>query len=262
MPANVNFNIPFNPGQQLGQTISEQILAGLHQGFAEKNQAKQTELETQRVQNETQRSHVLNRLTETQIQHEANVAAYEAETNPIKKHQLLTDLQKSALDLGIAKHQAKYFGIDADALSNAATQSTDAAPTKTTSTGTAGPTPFDVEMGKTEQLLGEMTPDEQAIWDNAKTVASRTMSAAPVSAAIAKISEQRQAVHKAELETTPFKDWKGEFTRENGTTAECRRNRAFPDTRSAYRRCESRAWRICGRTIIWTPQSRAASLPQ
>lgn len=213
MPTNVGFQIPFLGG---GPSIAEQIMQGLHEGFLEKQQNADLALRKQTVQNDTQRNQVLNRLTETQIQHESNVAAYEGETNPIKKHQLLTDLQKSALDLGVAKHQAKYFGIDADALTNAAAQSTDTAPTKTTSTGTAGPTPFEMEMGKTEKLLGVMSPDEQAIWDNAKTVASRTMSAAPVTAAIAKISEQRQAVHKAELETTPFKDWKGQFEREQG----------------------------------------------
>lgn len=214
MPTNTNFNIPFLGG---GPSIAEQILQGLHEGFTEKQQKQELGLQQQRVQNETQRNQVLNRYTQAQLEHEGMVTAYENETNPIKKHQLLTDLQDATLKLGIAKHSAKYFGIDADALTNAA-QATDtsATPPKTTSTGTAGPSPFEMEMQNTEKLLGQMSPDEQAIWDNAKTVASRTMSAAPVSAAIGKISEQRQAVHKAELETTAFKDWKGQFARENG----------------------------------------------
>src|SRR5947207_4319311 len=101
MPTYANLNLPFLGG---GPTIAEQILQGLHEGATEKLQQQQLDLEKQRVGNETQRSNVLNRLTEAQIQHEANVAAYEKETNPINKAQKLTDLHDSALKLGIAKH--------------------------------------------------------------------------------------------------------------------------------------------------------------
>src|SRR6267142_3232538 len=71
-------------------------------------------------------------------------------------------------------------------------------------------------MQKTEKLLGSMTPEEQSIWENAKSVAQRSVSAAPISAAIGKISENRQAIHKAELETTAYKAWQTEFTKEHG----------------------------------------------
>lgn len=217
MPTYANLNIPFLGG---GPTIAEQILQGLHEGATEKLQQQQLGLEKQRVGNETQRSNVLNRLTEAQITHESNVAAYEKETNPIKKSQMLTDLQDSALKLGIAKHQAKFFGIDADALTRAATpEGIEPQPEATpaaSGSAAAGPTPFEQEMQKTEKILGTMSPDEQAIWENAKSVAAKSMSAAPITAAIGKISEQRQAIHKAELETTPFKDWKAQFTKEHG----------------------------------------------
>lgn len=217
MPTYANLNIPFLGG---GPTIAEQILQGLHEGATEKLQQQQLGLEKQRVGNETQRSNVLNRLTEAQIQHESNVAAYEKETNPIKKSQMLTDLQDSALKLGIAKHQAKFFGIDADALTRAATpegiEPQPAATPAASGSAPAGPTPFEQEMQKTEKILGTMSPDEQAIWENAKSVAAKSMSAAPITAAIGKISEQRQAIHKAELETTPFKTWQAQFTKEHG----------------------------------------------
>lgn len=227
MPNNVNFQIPFLGG---GPQIAEQIMQGLHEGFAEKQQSQQLDLEKKRVQNETARSNVLNRLSETQIQHEANVAAYEKETNPIKKHQLLNDLQDSALKLGIAKHQAKYFGIDADALTNAVTpEGIEPPASKATGTSAAptGPTPFEQEMQKTEKLLGPMTGEEQSIWENAKSVAAKSMSAAPISAAIGKISEQRQAIHKAELETTPFKSWQAKFTKEHGREPNSKEIEAF-----------------------------------
>lgn len=221
MPTYANMQIPFLGG---GPTIAEQILQGLHEGATEKLQQQQLGLEKQRVGNETQRSNVLNRLTEAQIQHEANVTAYEKETNPINKAQKLNDLQDSALKLGIAKHQAKYFGLDADALTKAATPEgiepqPVAAKAGISATPPVGPTPFEQEMQKTEKILGTMTPDEQAIWDNAKSVAAKSMSAAPVTAAIGKISENRQAIHKAELETTDFKAWKSSLGREP-TTAE------------------------------------------
>src|SRR5256885_3053042 len=137
----------------------------MHEGMQERLQKQQLGMEQQRVTNETARSNVLNRLTEAQIQHEANVAGYEKETNSIKKSQMLTDLHDSALKLGIAKHQAKFFGIDADALTNAATPE-GIEPAKTTVEGTsaAGPTPFEQEIQKTEKLLGTMNPDEQSIW--------------------------------------------------------------------------------------------------
>src|SRR6266550_2405386 len=219
MPTYANMQIPFLGG---GPTFAEQILQGLHEGATEKLQQQQLGLEKQRVGNETARNNVLNQLTQAQIAHESNVTAFEKETNPIKRSQLLNDLQDSALKLGIAKHQAKYFGIDADALTKAATpEGIEPQPAKPAAGGTsaaapAGPTPFEQEMQKTEKILGTMTPDEQAIWDNAKSVAAKSMSAAPVSAAIGKISENRQAIHKAELETTPFKDWKAQFTKEHG----------------------------------------------
>ncbi len=219
MPTYANMQIPFLGG---GPTIAEQILQGLHEGATEKLQQQQLGLEKQRVGNETARNNVLNQLTQAQIAHESNVTAFEKETNPIKRSQLLNDLQDSALKLGIAKHQAKYFGIDADALTKAATpegiepQPAQPAAGGTSAAAPAGPTPFEQEMQKTEKILGTMTPDEQAIWDNAKSVAAKSMSAAPVSAAIGKISENRQAIHKAELETTPFKDWKAQFTKEHG----------------------------------------------
>ena len=213
MPTNVG---PFLGG---GPSISEQILQGLHQGATENAQQQQLGLEQQRVTNETTRNSVLNKLTEAQIQHEANVSAFEKETNPIKRAQLLNDLQDSAIKLGIAKHQASYFGIDADAMAKAATPEGIEPPkptaTKTSATPT-GPTPFEQEMQRTEKLLGTLTPEEQSIWENAKSVAQRSLSAAPISAAIAKISENRQAVHKAELETTPYKAWQGEFVKEHG----------------------------------------------
>ena len=216
MPTYANLNLPFLGG---GPTIAEQILQGLHEGATEKLQQQQLGLEKQRVGNETSRNNVLNQFTQAQIAHESNVAAYEKETNPIKKSQLLNDLQDSALKLGIAKHQAKYFGIDADALTKAATPEGIEPKPETATTvksAAAGPTPFEQEMQKTEKILGTMTPDEQAIWDNAKSVAAKSMSAAPVSAAIGKISENRQAIHKAELETTPFKTWQAQFTKEHG----------------------------------------------
>lgn len=214
MPTNVGFQIPFLGG---GPTIAEQIMQGLHEGFAEKQQREQLGLEKQRVQNETQRGNVLNRLTETQIQHDAQVAAYEKETNPIKKSQLLNDLQDSAIKLGIAKHQAKYFGLDVEGLTKAVTPEGIEPPTpKTTGTSTAiGPTPFEQEMQKFEKHLGTLSPDEQDVWDNAKSVAAQTVSRAPITAAIAKISENRQAVHKAMLETTPFKAWHDKFVAEH-----------------------------------------------
>lgn len=214
MPSNAYFNIPFLGG---GPTIAEQILQGLHEGFTEKQSKQELALKQQQVANETQRTNVLNQLTQAQIQHEANVTKYETETNPIKKSQLLNDLQDSAIKLGIAKHQAKFFGIDADALANAATPEGITPPTTTgTSTAPAGPTPFEQEMQKTEKLLGPFSPEEKSIWENAKSVAGKSMSVAPITAAIGKISENRQAIHKAELETTPFKTWQAEFTKEHG----------------------------------------------
>lgn len=213
MPNYANFNIPFLGG---GPTIAEQIMQGLHEGFTEKAQTQQLGFEKQRVQNETQRNNVLNQLTQAQIVHESNVSAFEKETNPIKKAQLLNDLQDSALKLGIAKHQAKYFGIDVAAMTDAATPEGISPKPTGTSTAPAGPTPFEREMGNTEKILGKMTPDEQAVWENAKSVAAKSMSVAPITAAIGKISEQRQAIHKAELETTPFKTWQAEFTKEHG----------------------------------------------
>jgi hypothetical protein len=213
MPNYANFQIPFLGG---GPSIAEQIMAGLHQGFTENQQTQQLGLEKQRVQNETQRDSFLNQFTQTQIQHEANVNAYEQETNPVKKAQLLNDLQDSAIKLGIAKHQAKYFGIDADALTKAASPE-GVEPPKPKGEGTppAEPTPFEKEMKNTEKVLGPMTPEEQSIWDNAKTVAARSMNSAPITAAIGKISENRQAVHKAELETSGDRMWLAAWKREH-----------------------------------------------
>ncbi len=217
MPTYANMQIPFLGG---GPTIAEQILQGLHEGATEKLQQQQLGLEKQRVGNETSRNNVLNQLTQAQIAHEANVTAFEKETNPIKRSQLLNHLHNSALKLGIAKHQAKYFGIDADGIIKAATPEGIEPQPETTGTtvksSAAGPTPFEQEMQKTEKILGTMTPDEQSIWENAKSVAAKSMSAAPVSAAIGKISENRQAIHKAELELTPFKSWQAKFTKEHG----------------------------------------------
>src|SRR6266513_514974 len=141
MPTYANLNLPFLGG---GPTIAEQILQGLHEGAQEKLQQQQLGLEKQRVGNETSRNNVLNQFTQAQIAHESNVAAYEKETNPIKKSQLLNDLHDSALKLGIAKHQAKYFGLDADALTGAATPE-GIEPPKAVVAGTsaAGPTPFE-----------------------------------------------------------------------------------------------------------------------
>lgn len=215
MPTNVSMNIPFLGG---GPAIAEQIMQGLHEGFAEKQQREQLGLEKQRVQNETQRSNVLNRLTQAQIEHDAQVAAYEKETNPIKKSQLLTDLQSSAVKLGMEKHNAKYYGFDADAVAKAVTPEGIEPPapkTTETSAAPAEPTPFEQEMQKMEKMLGLNTPEEQAIWDMAKSTAAKTMSAAPIQAAIGKISENRQAIHKAMLETTPFKAWHDKFVAEN-----------------------------------------------
>jgi len=215
MPSNAYFNIPFLGG---GPTIAEQVMQGLHEGFQEKQAAQELALKQQQTKNETARTNVLNQLTQAQIQHEANVTAFEKETNPIKKSQLLNDLQDSALKLGVAKHQAKYFGIDTDALTNAATpEGIEPTPPKTTGTSTAstGPTPFEQEMSKTEKLLGPMTPEEQSIWENAKSVAAKSMSAAPISAAIGKISENRQAIHKAELETSGDRMWLAAWKREH-----------------------------------------------
>jgi hypothetical protein len=213
MPANVNFNIPFNPGQQLGSSISEQILAGLHQGFAEKLQAKNQALEEQRVKNETARDTLLNQYTQKQIEHQALATAFEKETDPIKKQQALQELNKSAFENAQLEHGLQFFGVDTAAIrkSIGAPEAEGAAPAKDGET-----TPFQKQMQKTEKLLGPFTPDEQAVWDNAKEVAAKSVSVAPISAAMAKIVEQRQAIHKAELETTPFKDWKGEFQREHG----------------------------------------------
>lgn len=216
MPSYANFNIPFLGG---GPTIAEQIMQGLHEGFTEKAQTQQLGLEKQRVQNETQRSNVLNQLTQAQIAHESNVSAYEKETNPIKKSQLLNDLQESAAKLAMLKHQMGYFGLDADAITKSVTPEGIAPPTPTatgTSAAAAGLTPFEQDMQRTEKLLGPLTPEEQSIWENGKSVAMRSMSAAPISAAIGKISENRQAIHKAELETTPFKSWQAKFTKEHG----------------------------------------------
>jgi len=217
MPTYANMQIPFLGG---GPTIAEQILQGLHEGATEKLQQQQLGLEKQRVGNETSRNNVLNQLTQAQIAHEANLTAFEKETNPIKRSQLLNHLHNSALKLGIAKHQAKYFGIDADGIIKAATPEGIEPQPETTGTtvksSAAGPTPFEQEMQKTEKILGTMTPDEQSIWENAKSVAAKSMSAAPVSAAIGKISENRQAIHKAELELTPFKSWQAKFTKEHG----------------------------------------------
>jgi len=216
MSTYANLNLPFLGG---GPTIAEQILQGLHEGATEKLQQQQLGLEKQRVGNETNRSNVLNRLTEAQIQHEANVTSFEKETNPIKRSQLLNDLQESAAKLAMLKHQLSYFGLDADAITKSVTPEGIAPPAQKaagTSAAPAGPTPFEQDMQKTEKLLGALTPEEQAIWENGKSVAMRSMSAAPIQAAIGKISENRQAIHKAELETTPFKDWKAQFTKEHG----------------------------------------------
>jgi hypothetical protein len=244
MPNNVNFQIPFLGG---GPAIADQIMAGLHQGFSENQAAQELKLKQQQTQNETARTNVLNQLTRAQIEHEANVAAFEKETNPIKKSQMLTDLQDSALKLGIAKHQAAYFGIDADALTKAATPEGITPPTPTgtgatpassaspTATPAASPTPFEQEMSRTEKLLGPMTPDEQTIWQNAKSVAQKSMSAAPITAAIGKISENRQAIHKAELETTPFKDWKAQFTKEHGREPNAKEVQDFQTAGQALR---------------------------
>src|SRR5258708_33303760 len=117
MPNNVNFQIPFLGG---GPSIAEQILQGLHQGATEREEQQRTGLERQREQNESTRNDALNRLTQTQIEHESLANAYEKETDPIKKQQILTDLHDATLKLGLAKHQAAYFGIDADALINGA----------------------------------------------------------------------------------------------------------------------------------------------
>src|SRR5947207_10187316 len=157
MPTYANLNIPFLGG---GPTIAEQILQGLHEGATEKLQQQQLGLEKQRVGNETARNNVLNQLTQAQIAHEANVTSFEKETNPIKRSQLLNDLQDSALKLGIAKHQAKYFGIDADALTKADTPEGIEPKPETATTvksAAAGPTPFEQEMQKTEKILGTMT---------------------------------------------------------------------------------------------------------
>jgi len=186
MPNYANFQIPFLGG---GPAISEQILQGLHEGFAEKQAQQDLALKKQSVQNETTRSNVLNQLTQAQIAHEANVSAYEKETNPIKKSQLLNDLQESASRLALLKHQLGYFGLDADAITRSVTPEGITPPKATgTSTATAGPTPFERDMQKTEKLLGPLTPEEQAIWENGKSVATRSMSAAPIQAAIGKIS--------------------------------------------------------------------------
>src|SRR5258708_24990197 len=153
MPNNVNFQVPFLP--QAG--ITDAILAALHQGASENLQQKQLGIEQQRANSETQRNQVLNGLTQAQITHEGLQAAYEKETDPLKKQQIVQELQDSALKLGIAKHQAAYFGIDADALTKEITDTANA-PKPTANTPATGSTPFEQQLKKTEHLLYPMSP--------------------------------------------------------------------------------------------------------
>lgn len=211
MPNNVNFQIPFLGG---GPSIAEQILQGLHQGATEREEQQRTGLERQRVQNESTRNEALNRLTQTQIEHESLANAYEKETDPIKKQQILTDLHDATLKLGLAKHQAAYFGIDADALINGA--KAEAEPKKTgTSTEPATPSPFDQQIGKTRSLLGTLSPDEAAIFDNGAELAKRTMNAAPVTDSVKQITQRRAEMARTEAETTPYKAWQAVFVKEH-----------------------------------------------
>jgi len=214
-------NIPFLGG---GPSISEQILQGLHEGFQEKQAKQEFALKQKSAQSDIARNDILNVLTQAQTKHAAVQTAYEEETDPVRKQQLLTDLHKSQIDLATKKHTAKFFGVDLDNLDKAANEAANPPPKEGEQTPLSG---FQKEIQNTKKFLGTMTPDEEAIFNNAANVATRTLDATPVTSALAHITQQRATTSRAELETTPFKSWQAKFTREHGREPNSKEIEAF-----------------------------------
>lgn len=217
MPSYANFSIPFLGG---GPTIAEQILQGLHEGFTEKQQKQELAIKQQQVSADTQRSNILNQLTQAQIQHEALQNAYEQETEPIRKQLLLNQLTESTAQLGMRKHIAKYLGFDLEGIEKGAAQ--DAAQPKPTAGEPQPPSMFEQELQKTKKALGNLAPSDEGQIDDAirrtKEAFLNTgkLDTSHITAAIAAINTRKAERERAELETTPFKTWQAEFTKEHG----------------------------------------------
>src|SRR5438552_3036280 len=57
------------------------------------------------------RAQIAMRFVLAEKEHIENIAAFEKETDSAKKNKLLKNLTDSALEFGIAKHQARYYGL-------------------------------------------------------------------------------------------------------------------------------------------------------
>lgn len=57
------------------------------------------------------RSKVALRLAIAEVEHFKNISAFNCELEPQKKSKLIQDLEASAIELGIARHRAKFYGL-------------------------------------------------------------------------------------------------------------------------------------------------------
>jgi len=217
MPTYANMQIPFLGG---GPTIAEQILQGLHEGATEKLQQQQLDLEKQRVSNETMRGNILNQLTQAQLKHETLQNAYEEETDPTKKQQLLNDLTESTMALGMKKHIAKYVGFDLDGIEKGAEQ--DQAQPKPKAGEPQPPSMFEKELQKTKEKLGALAPGDEGQIDDAirrtkeSFLNTGKLDTSHITSAIGAINTRRAEMERAKLENTDFKTWHDRYVQEHG----------------------------------------------